>query len=81
MQINRTMNIKNEKGDISSWEIKCKFKGGIETTSFVSNNLPKVREIFLEGNNGIIILDEFKKPYLEHFKITKDQENLSLIHI
>ena len=76
IKIKRTMNIKNEKGDISSWEIKCKFKGGIKTTSSVSNNMPKVREIFLQGNKGIMILDEFKKPYLEHFKIIKDQENL-----
>ena len=76
IKIKRTMNINNEKGDISAWEIKCKFKGGIKTTSLVSNNLPKSREICLEGNNGIIILDEFKKPYLEHYKSIRDKENL-----
>ena len=76
IKIKRTMNIKNEKGDISAWEIKCKFKGGITTTSSISNNLPKVREICLEGNDGIIILDEFNKPYLEHYKSIRDKENL-----
>ena len=75
IEFKRTMKERNDKGDLSAWEIKCEFKKGIKSLSFVSNNFPKAREILLEGQKGIIILNEFKNSYLEYYKSIKDYES------
>ena len=55
------MNIKMKKVIFPHGKLSVNLRR-ITTTSSISNNLPKVREICLEGNDGIIILDEFNKP-------------------
>ena len=75
IELKRTIKEENEKGDVSAWEIECQFKKGIKSLSFISNNFPKARGILLEGQKGIIVLDEFNNFCLEYYKSYKDYEN------
>ena len=50
IDLKRMMQEINEEGDVSAWEIKCEFKKGLKSLSFVSNNYPKSRGIILGGS-------------------------------